>query len=145
MGFMSKLFGGKDYPELDGASPASEALKRHMDQLEPFVQKVKDNLEIVSGDQNLYVYIGKPPSAFGLAWFENGRDVNLKSLISERGLSQPQAASLAGKLGEVYTNNSAAQRFSTAIAGKTITVTPSEKLAASIGQVLREAVGTDNR
>ena len=137
MGLFGKLFGKeKELPQLDPSSPAAAKLNEHKSSLEPFVGKIHDNMEFVPSPKTVYVYIGKPPSMFGLAWFENGQEVNFKSFTASKGLKQKQIQSIYSKLGEAYAASETAARFETVIAGKKIVVIPSEDLAKKIDEIV---------
>lgn len=139
MGIFGKLFGKKEeYPALDSSTLASTRLQHFKEQLEPFVQKIHDNIELVPAKNTIYVYIGKPPGMFGMAWFEDGKEVNFKTLMKNKGLSQRKVQHISMKLGEAYENSKETSRFSVDIAGKTVTVTPSDALAAEIQRIIQE-------
>ena len=137
MGLLGKLFGKeKELPQLDSSSSAAAQLNAHKSALEPFVTKIHDRMELVPAEKTVYVYIGKPPSMFGLAWFENGQEVNFKSFTASKGLKQKQIQSIYGKLGEAYAASETAARFETVIAGKKVVVIPSEDLAKKIDEIV---------
>lgn len=141
MGLFGKLFGKeKELPQLDAASPAAARLNNLASVLEPFVTKVHDKMDMVPAENTVYVYIGKPPGMFGIAWFENGQEVNLKTFSASKGLKQKQQQLLYGRLGEAYEEFSAAPRYEATIAGKKVSVTPSEELAKKIAQIIHEAL-----
>jgi hypothetical protein len=77
---------------------------------------------------------------FGLAWFENDREVNFTSLKEDQGLSQGRIQILSKKLGAAYRKYSKETRYATTVAGRELLVTPSEPLAAAIRQAIDEAV-----
>ena len=130
MGIFSKLFGGGDveYPPLEASSTASVRINKFKTDLDKFVNHVDDKLEVIPADDALYIFIGKPPGMFGIAWLQGGREHNFKTLMKEKGFSQARIQVLSDKLREAYQRNMEAERYSTTIAGRKITVTPSEKL-----------------
>jgi hypothetical protein len=135
VGLFGNLFGKKvELPQLDPSSQAASRLNEFKSSLEPFVGKIHDHMEFVPSPKTVYVYIGKPPSMFGLAWFENGQEINFKTL--QRVALQKQIQSIYGKLGEAYAANQAAARFETTIAGKKVVVIPSEDLAKTIDEIV---------
>lgn len=137
MGFLGKLFGKeKELSQLDPSSQAASKLNEYKASLEPFVGKIHDHMEFVPSPKTVYVYIGKPPSMFGLAWFENGQEVNFKTFTASKGLKQKQIQSIYGKLGEAYAANETAERFETIIAGKKVVVIPAEALASKIDEIV---------
>jgi hypothetical protein len=137
MGLLGKLFGKeKELPQLDPSSSAASQLNAHKSAMEPFVTKIHDRMELVPAEKTVYVYIGKPPGMFGLAWFENGQEINFKTFTASRGLKQKQIQSIYGRLGEAYAASESAARFETVIAGKKIIVLPSENLAKKIEDIV---------
>lgn len=86
--------------------------------------------------KTVYVFLGKPPAMFGLAWFENGQEINFKSFTASKGLKQKQIQSIYGKLGEAYATSQAAPRYETTIAGKKVVVIPDDGLANKIDEIV---------
>ncbi len=139
MGIFDKLLGkGESYPPLDPASPAASRLGSIQPHLEPFVKQVSDKLEIVPLDKEAVVFIGKPPDAFGAAWIRNGKISNFKTLMQDKKLPPDQVQLLSDKLRDAYIRSKAAVRFSIAIGGKTVTVTPSESLEHDVATIFQE-------
>ena len=140
MGLFDKLLGKgqQDYPPLDPASPAATRIGAIKQQLEPFVKQVSDKMEIVPLEKEAVVFIGKPPDAFGAAWVHNGKISNFKTLMLDKKLPPDQVQLLSDKLRDAYIRSKEAGRFSTAIAGKTIVVTPSEALERDVAKIFQE-------
>ncbi|RPI38349.1 MAG: hypothetical protein EHM54_00580 [Nitrospiraceae bacterium] len=137
MGLLGKLFGKeKELPPLEPSSPAAAKLNEHKSALEPFVHKIHDRMEFVPAANTVYVYIGKPPGMFGLAWFENGQEINFKTFTTSKGLKQKQIQVIYGKLGEAYAASESAERYETVIGGKKVIVLPSDDLARKIEEVI---------
>jgi hypothetical protein len=137
MGLFGKLFGTeKELPQLDPSSPAASKLNELKSALEPFVHKIHDRMEFVPAANTVYVYIGKPPGMFGLAWFENGQEVNFKSFTASKGLKQKQIQSIYGRLGEAYSTSESDPRYETVIGGKKVIVLPSDALAKKIEEIV---------
>ena len=89
MGFFGKLFGKEqELPALDAASPASMRIEKFKSELEAFVSKMNDRLEFVPAADAIYVFIGKPPGMFGMAWFHDGKEHNFKTIAKDKGISQ---------------------------------------------------------
>lgn len=139
---LEALFGRKSetFPQLDPSSAAAARLAALGAQLEPFVRRVRGRLELVPSAEAVYVYLGRPPDDFGMAWFEGGREVSFPSLREDQGLSQTRIQALSAKLKAAYLHNSEAPRYETMIAGRSVLVTPSDSLAARIRQAIDEAV-----
>lgn len=141
MGILGRLFGkNKDLPPLDPTSTAAARLADRSAQLEPLVRKIHVRLELVPAADTVYVFLDKPPGAFGLAWFENGREVNFTTLKADQGVSQGRIQVLSKKLGAAYKKSAGVGRYAMRIAGREVIVTPSDDLAAAIGQAIDEAV-----
>jgi hypothetical protein len=139
MGFLDSIRGHKDHhPPLDEASAAARRLDAQRDRVEQFVGKMKDRLELVPGADAIYVFVGKPPAAFGIAWLRDGAEHNLKALMQQRGLTPNTVQLVSERLREAYEAHRQAERFSRTIAGKTVTVTPSEAFADDLHTIVAE-------
>lgn len=137
MGFFSKLFGkGEELPPLDAASPAKSMLDKHKADLEPFVAKMHDRLEFLPTEGTVYSFIGKPPAMFGMAWFSEGVEHNMKTMAAAKGLSPKKLQHLSMKLGEVYQKYMAEPKYMTEIAGKQVIVAPAEAFVKEVIEVL---------
>ncbi len=140
MGFFDKLMGkDQEHPALDAASPAARRIEKHRAMIEPFFKRVNEKFEVIPMDDAVYVFVGKPPSAFGVAWFNNGKEHNLKSFMAEHGLPAPKIQLLSDELRDVYVKFQSAERFSSTIGGKKVTVTPSDAFGAETARVIKEA------
>jgi hypothetical protein len=141
MGILDALFGNKEkYPPLPPSSAAAARIAARGAQLDPFVRKVDALLELVPAADAVFAYLGKPPGDFGMAWFENDREVSFTSLKEDLGLSQGRIQVLSANLGAAYEKSAGAPRYAATIAGKDVVVTPSESLAAEIRKAIDEAV-----
>jgi hypothetical protein len=140
MGFFDKMFGGrKDYPELDPASPVAGQLERMHSQLEELSGKVHKPLEVIPGEEDAFVFIGKPPKDFGIAWIEGDRLLSFKNLVEERGIDPKKLQPLAEKLRQVYEANQADPRYTAKIGGHDVVVTPSDDFRRQVREIIREA------
>ena len=141
MGMLDKLFGGKnDYPPLPADNDAMTKLDGVKPQLEELANRVNDHLEVVPGEQEAYVYLGKPPKRFGIAWLHDGKVDGLNELVEEYKLSQPQVQKLIGELSAAYEHASDAPRYSAEVAGKQVTVIPSRGLGKEVHQIIEGAI-----
>ncbi len=141
MGFLEKMFGGsKTYPELDPSSPAIGRLEQFRAQLEELTADVKQPLEVVPGDERAFVFIGKPPKKFGIAWIENGKINNLKSLVEDQHVDPQRVQALADRLKQIYEANQQDRRFSTRIGDRNVVVTPSDKFRHEVRNVIEEVI-----
>jgi hypothetical protein len=139
MGFLDKLIGkGKDYPPLEPTHPAAARLGAIQSQLEPFVKKVTDKLEIVPLDKEAVIFVGKPPDAFGAAWVHEGKVENFKTLMQDRKLPPDEVQLLSDRLRDAYVRSKDAPRYAARVAEKQVIVTPSETLEKDVAQVFRQ-------
>lgn len=137
MGFLSKMFGGeKEHAPLDPGSVAARRIEQRAAELTAFAAKVKDRMEIVPASEATYVFVGKPPGTFGIAWLKDGREHNLKSVIQERKLAPTTVTQISERLRDVYQAHMQEQRFQASIDGRAVTVTPSEALGDDVRKVI---------
>lgn len=137
MGFFNKAFRGKsDYPELDADSPVMDQLHAIEQPLRELMAMISDPLEVVPAEGRTYVFVGKPPKRFGIAWIENGQLVNFQVQAKEMGINPNDLQSTIAKLGTAYEHDTNTQRYSTTIAGRTITVTPSRPLNMEVQEIV---------
>jgi hypothetical protein len=140
MGLLDKLFGTQkpQHPTLDPANPAVERIERDKSVLEAFAGKIRDKLELVPGSRASYVFIGKPPDAFGIVWFEGPEEHNLKRLMADRKLSQAKVQVLSDQLRDAYERTLDEPRYAYTIGGKNVVVTPSAALETEIVKIIHE-------
>jgi hypothetical protein len=139
MGILDKLLGGEDFPALPEDSPAVPRLRKDIKGLEELAGMVgKERLEIVPGDDMSYVFIGKPPKEFGLAWIEGEKVGNLKLLAGEKGISPSDMQKAVGRIRSAYENARDAGRHTTKIANRKVVVTAWKDLSREVGHVVRE-------
>ena len=141
MGILDTVFRRKlQCPPLDPTSAASAHIAARSALLEPLIRKIHVRLELVPAADTVYVFLDKPPGAFGLAWFENGREVNFTSLKADQGVSQGRIQILSKKIAAAYKKSAGTARYALTIAGREVQVTPSDELSAAIKQAIDEAV-----
>ncbi len=137
MGLLGNLFGGeKNHPPLDTTSSVAARLEKNREMLEGFANRVKDKLEVVPGERGMYVFVGKPPGAFGIVWFHDGVESNFKILMKEKGLTPQRVQLLSDELRDAYKRHQQEPRYSWTLAGRTVTVTPSTALGQDVGGVI---------
>jgi hypothetical protein len=143
MGFMDKLFGSaKEYPPLNKDNPAAQKIDALRQPVEKLLSEVKDPVEVVPGDETAFFFIGKPPKKFGVAWVgKDGKVVNFKSLVEEKGLSPISLERLSDRLKQIYIQHQEEPRYSVTINEKQVVVTPSEALKNDIRKVIEDTVG----
>jgi hypothetical protein len=141
MGILDKLFGGeKTYPPLPQDNAVRAKLEAIKPQLEALAESINDHLEVVPADGEAFVFLGKPPKRFGIAWIHDGRVSSLKELATENKLSQMEVGSLVNKLGEAYEHAGQTPRYATALAGKQAVVIPSAGLEQEVRQIIQGAM-----
>lgn len=143
MGILGKLFSGKhDYPPLDSSAPAAMQLESVRPPLEKLAAETNDPLEVVPAQDSVYVFIGKPPKKFGIAWIEDGdKIVNFKSLVDEKGLSPDSLQNLSEKLRQTYIEHQDKPRYVTKISDREVVVIPSTSLLNNVKGVVEQTVG----
>lgn len=141
MGMFDKWFGGRmDYPSLPADNEAKARLDEVKSELEELTHRVSDHLEVVPAEHEAYVYLGKPPKRFGIAWLHDGKVSPLKELAEEHHLSERDVQRLVDDLGKAYEHASEAPRYSTEVGGKQVVVIPSEGLGQEMHQILDGAM-----
>jgi len=138
MGFFDKFKSkGQEYAALDQSSPAAQFLNNLKNPLESFAAQVSDPLEIIPSKDTAFVFVGKPPKAFGLVWIQDGKVLNLKKVVAERGIPATTFTLISDDLRGAYERSEGASRYSATLAGKNVVVTPSETLASEVDQIIR--------
>lgn len=141
MSLFGNLFGSKpDYPDIDPGSPAASRINAVKSQLDELAGQVKDPLEIVPSEHAAYVFIGKPPKKFGLAWIHDGKIIGLNNLVEEHGLKPLEIEKLLDQLREAYERNADVKRFCTTLHDRDVVVTPSAKLEEEVHKIIDKVV-----
>jgi hypothetical protein len=143
MGIFDKLFGDKhDYPSLDRSTPAARQLESVSSPLEKLANETSDPLEVVPADDSVYIFVGKPPKKFGIAWIEDGEKiVNFKSLVEEKGLAPTSLNRLSEELKKAYIAHQDKPRYVTKISDREVVVIPSESLLNDLKGVVEQTIG----
>jgi len=140
MGFFDRIFASsKGYEPLDEKSLAANRIEKIRDQLESLSKQVKQPLEVVPGEEGGYVFIGKPPRNFGIAWIEDDELHSLKSL-ADNGAKPEDLKALTDELRKIYQANQDNARYSAKVGDKNIVVTPSEKMKTQVSDVIHQAI-----
>lgn len=141
MGIFGNLFSSKpEYPAIDPSSKAAERVARVEKELHELAENVKAPLEVVPAKGAAYVFIGKPPKKFGLAWIHDGKVTGLNTLVEEHGLKPPEAARVLDQLREVYERHQDVQRYKATVRDVGVVVAPSEKLEEEVHHVIESIV-----
>jgi hypothetical protein len=126
---------------LNKDDPAAQKLDAMREPVEKLVSEIKDPIEVVPGNETAFFFIGKPPKKFGVAWVgKDGKVINFKSLVEEKGLSMISIEKLSDRLKQVYIQHQDDPRYSTTINDKQIVVTSSETLKSDIKKVIEETL-----
>ena len=143
MGILGKFFSAKlDYPALDASDPAAKYLESVQSPLKKLADQTKDPLEVVPAEDSVYIFIGKPPKKFGIAWIEEGdKIVNFKSLVANKGLSTASLENLSAELKKAYIEHQDKPRFVTKVSDREVVVIPSTSLVDSLKGVVEKTVG----
>ena len=143
MSILGKFLSGKrDYPLLDSSTPAAKQLESVLSPLEKLAKETSDPLEVVPAEDSVYIFLGKPPKKFGIAWIEDGEKiVNFKSLVDEKGLTQDNLQSLSEELRKAYISHQDKPRYVTKISDREVVVIPSASLLNNLKGVVEQTVG----
>lgn len=143
MGILDRLLGSgkKDHPPLAPDSDAGRRVEELREPLETLARETGEALEIVPSGAVAYVFIGKPPKKFGLAWIRDGKVSNFKTLVDEKHLSPIRMERLTDTLREAYERSADAERYATTIGGQQAVVTPSAELAREVHALIEEVSG----
>jgi hypothetical protein len=96
----------------------------------------------VPAEDSVYIFIGKPPKKFGVAWIEDGdKIVNFKSLVDEKGLSPTSLQNLSAELRKAYIAHQDRPRYVTTISDREVVVIPSKSLVSNLKGVVEQSVG----
>ncbi|HEX9777845.1 MAG TPA: hypothetical protein VGA63_06825 [Geopsychrobacteraceae bacterium] len=137
MGFFGKMFGQQpQYPDLAGDSTAAGQLAAIQSNLEQLARDVRDPMEVVPADDGAYVFIGKPPKKFGIAWIEGGEIKSFKTLMEEHGMTSQEAVKVSDQLRDVYVKHQDAEHYRTRIADRDVVVIPSQPLELEVREIL---------
>ena len=141
MSFFSDLFSRKpDLPDLDPTSTAATRVAEVEAELDTLAHQVNDRLEVVPSEHAAYVYIGKPPKKFGLAWIHDGKISGLNTLVEEHGLGPMEVSRVLTELGEAYERNADVKRYCAHVHDKDVVVTPSDSLEREVHEIIDKVV-----
>ena len=138
MGIFDKFFGAqKTYYPLEETNPLAKHLEDIREPLEDLANQANDSLEVVPASDATYVFIGKPPSQFGIAWMKDGEVFNLKKLADQKKLSASTIAKTSDELSKAYKRSKEAKRYSTKVGSCSCLVTSSETLGKDVDNIIR--------
>ena len=139
MGLVNKLLGGGTpaFPPLDSGHYAAERVDAVRSVLDTLMGKTKVRLELVPAEHAAYVFIGKPPKKFGVAWIHDGKVSNFKNLVEEKGITPARLETLVGELQKAYQQSAAAERYTLSVGGREVVVTPSDELESAVHHAIQ--------
>jgi hypothetical protein len=141
MSLFGNLFSSKpDYPALDPSSTAASRIAEVKTQLGELAGQVKDPLEVVPTEHAAYVFIGKPPKRFGLAWIHDGKISGLNALVEEHGLKPIEVQKVMDQLRDAYARNADVNRFRATVQDCEMVVTPSARLEKEVHEIIDSLV-----
>ncbi len=141
MGLLSSLFSSKpDFPDIDPNSAAASRVAQVEKELDQLADQVKDRLEVVPSEHAAYVFIGKPPKKFGLAWIHDGKVSGLNTLVEEHGLKPLEVEKLLEQLRRAYERNANVNRFCATVHDRDVVVTPSATLEKEVHEIIDKVV-----
>lgn len=138
MGLFNGMFGPK-HPDLDSQSDAASQIANQGHELEAFVSAANDRMEAIPGEGPLYVFVGKPPKAFGLVWFDGDGRHDVRSMMESNAMTRDAASQLVQELPVMYSRYSEEGRFAHKIGSKSVVVTPSAAFYAELQQAVTRA------
>ena len=129
MSLFGNLFSSKpDFPAIDPSSTAASRIAEVRTQLGELAGKTKDPLEVVPAEHAAYVFIGKPPKKFGLAWIHDGKISGLNTLVEEHDLKPIEVEKVVDQLRDAYERYADVNRFTATVQDRDVVVTPSTRL-----------------
>jgi hypothetical protein len=141
MSLFGNLFSSKPaYPAIDPSSTAASRIAEVKNQLGELAGQVKDPLEVVPTKHAAYVFIGKPPKRFGLAWIHDGKISGLNTLVEEHGLKPLEVEKVVDQLRDAYERNADVSRFCTTVQDRDVVVTPSAQLEKEVHEIIEKVV-----
>jgi len=138
MGLFGGMFGPK-HPELDPQSGATRQIADQGQTFASFVSSANDRMEAVPGDGSLFVFVGKPPKAFGLVWFDGEGRHDVRSMMENKAMTRDSASQLVHDLPTIYARYSAEERFVHKVGSKSVIVTPSAAFHADLQRAVAQA------
>ena len=137
MGLLGKIFSSKpDFPAITPDSTAAMRLATVENELHQLAEKVNDPLEVVPAEHTAYVFMGKPPKKFGLAWIHDGKISGLNTLVEEHGLTPPEVGKVVEQLREAYERNKDVNRYTATVKDLQVVVTPSTRLEKEVHEII---------
>jgi hypothetical protein len=121
---------------LDDQSRTGQKVAEVEQELQELMHKVSQPLEVVPTDHAAYVFIGKPPKKFGLAWIHDGKVSGLNTLIEEHGVTPAEIEKVLDSLREAYARHQDAKHYTATIDKRKVVVTASESLEHEVHDII---------
>ncbi|MDH3279702.1 MAG: hypothetical protein OEQ18_01060 [Gammaproteobacteria bacterium] len=144
MGLLAKLFSSQDesYPSLPTDSYATQRVNAVQTELKALVDETEERLEVVPAERAAYVFVGKPPKKFGLAWIHDGKVGNFKTLVEEHGVNPVKLERITDHLREAYERSAEDARYAAQIGQRTVVITPSRELEEEVHKIIDEVLSS---
>lgn len=137
MGLLKNLLGGEEHPRLPEDSYAVGRIEEVMPGLRQLVSETNDRFEVVPAEQSAYVFIGKPPKKFGMAWVTGDKVENLGELAREKNFSPITLEKIEDELSAAYKRSESDQRYTLDLDGREVVVTPSQDLETEVNRIIQ--------
>ncbi|MDZ7841217.1 MAG: hypothetical protein U5R46_10435 [Gammaproteobacteria bacterium] len=137
MGLLKNLLSGEDHPALPEDSYAVERIRSVMPGLRQLVSETNDRFEVVPAAESAYVFIGKPPKKFGMAWITGDKVANLGELAREKNYSPITLEKIEDELSAAYKRSDSDQRYVFSVDGQDVVVTPSQNLENEVDHIIQ--------
>lgn len=137
MGLLKNLLGGEDHPPLPDDSYAVERVNKVMPGLRQLISETNDRFEVVPAEQSAYVFIGKPPKKFGMAWITGDKVENLGELARQKNFSPITLEKIEDELSAAYKRSETDQRYTFQVEDRDVIVTPSQDLEEEVNRIIQ--------
>jgi hypothetical protein len=131
---------GQNYPELNPKCTAGQTVSELSDELMALAQSTEEHLEVIPFHHEAFVFIGRPPHEFGLAWIHDHRISRLNELAEEHGLSSEEVAEVMEDLCTAYLHHKKDGRFCTDLHNRTLVVLPSYSMPLDVHDVIERVI-----
>jgi hypothetical protein len=137
MGLLKSLLGEEKHPSLPDDSYAVDRIDKVLPGLRQLIAETNDRFEVVPAERSAYVFIGKPPRKFGMAWVTGDKVENLGELAREKKFSPITLEKIEDELSAAYKQSETDQRYSYEIDGQEVVVTPSQELETEVNRIIQ--------
>jgi hypothetical protein len=131
---------GNNYPELNPKCTAGQTVSELCDQLNTLAKSTEEELEIIPFHHEAFVFIGKPPAKFGLAWIHDQQISRLNELVDEHGLSPEEIAQVMKDLRTSYRHHKRDGRFYADVHEHSLVVLPSNAMQLDMHDIIERVI-----